>query len=78
MSKKVGINKSLLLSAGTASLALIFCLGFSFQHAFRLMEGEHHDQYVAKKLEDHPVMLAHKIGTEPLEVRTMHAEICCA
>jgi hypothetical protein len=50
-----------------ALTAMAFSLMFSFQHAFQLM-GEHHETHVARDLHDHPAVMSHKIGTEPLEV----------
>ena len=60
-------NKSFLRCAAMALLSMTIFLAISFRHAFRLM-GEHHDTHVARKVEDHPVMMSHKIGTEPLQV----------
>jgi hypothetical protein len=31
--------------------------------------GEHHDKHIAQEIQDHPAMVAHSLGTEPLEVR---------
>ena len=57
----------ILRCAGLAAIAMIFSIGFSFQHAFQLM-GEHHEKHIAQEIHDHPAMMSHKIGTEPLEV----------
>ncbi|KAG7374248.1 hypothetical protein IV203_013343 [Nitzschia inconspicua] len=56
--------------AAVAAMVMVFFLVFSFQHTFKLME-EHHERHVARDLNDHPSIMSHKVGTEPLEHEEM-------
>jgi hypothetical protein len=63
------INKAIRKRAKFIVMAMALCLVFSFQYTFLLM-GEDHESHVAQLANDHPAMVSHKIGTEPLEVST--------
>jgi hypothetical protein len=70
-----GSNKIFRSFTKFAMMTMVLCLIFSFQHTFQLM-GAHHQVHVPQRVHDHPAMVSHNIGTEPLEVRA-HTNIRC-
>lgn len=61
-------RRTFLRCAGLILAAVALSLVLSFQHVFQLVE-EHNEAHVARDLHDHPYVMSHKVGTEPLEVR---------